>query len=126
MEEIQEPPDAPEFRTKPQTVDWNKSEAAVRMAELLVGAIAIAVVFWWLQFRSTTAICCGDFDGYYHIRWARLLWENMRAGHFRPPTFQWLPLTTLSPRDYVDHHLLFHLILIPFTWFRDLQTGAKV
>jgi hypothetical protein len=97
----------------------------VRAADLMAGAIAIGVIFWWLQY-STTAVCCGDYDGYYHIKWARLLWENMRAGHFHPPAFPWLPLTTLSPSEYVDHHLLFHIILIPFTWFRDLQTGAKV
>jgi hypothetical protein len=96
----------------------------VRAADLLAGAIAIALVFWWLQY-STQAICCGDFDGYYHIKWARMLWDNMRAGHF-PPAFPWLPLTTLNPHDYVDHHLLYHIILIPFTWFRDLQLGAKV
>jgi hypothetical protein len=102
-----------------------KSDSAIGAADMLAGAIAIAVVFWWLQY-STSAICCGDFDGYYHIKWARLLWDNMRAGHFHPPGFPWLPLTTLAPREYVDHHLLFHIILIPFTWFRDLQTGAKV
>jgi len=96
----------------------------VRVADLFVGAVAITLVFWLLQ-RQTQAICCGDFDGYYHIKWARLLWDNLRAKHF-PPVFTWLPLTTLNPRDYVDHHLLFHIILIPFTWFRDLQTGAKV
>jgi len=101
-----------------------KSEAAVRAADLLAGAIAIALIFWWLQY-STDAICCGDYDGYYHTRWARLLWDNMRAGHF-PPAFPWLPLTTLNPKAYVDHHLLYHIILIPFTWFRDMQTGAKI
>ena len=89
-----------------------------------LSALAIGLLFWRLQF-STQAICCGDFDGYYHIKWARLLWENLRAKHF-PPAFTWLPLTTLNPHDYVDHHLLFHILLIPFTWFRDLQTGAKV
>src|SRR5439155_26059321 len=112
------------IRTRQSIRSWIKSESAVRAADLLAGALAIGLVFWWLQF-STKAICCGDFDGYYHIKWARLLWENMRAKHF-PPAFTWLPLTTLNPRDYVDHHLLFHIILIPFTWFRDLQTGAKV
>lgn len=126
MEEIQEPPIDDEPGRKARVVKWTKSESALRAADLVAGAIAIAVIFWWLQFRSTTAICCGDFDGYYHIKWARLLWDNMRAGHLRPPAFPWLPLTTLSPREYVDHHLLFHIILIPFTWFRDLQTGAKV
>ena len=63
----------------------------------LLGAIAILLIFWWLQY-STQAICCGDFDGYYHIKWARLLWDNMRAGHF-PPAFPWLPLTTLNAHD---------------------------
>lgn len=101
------------------------SDAAVRVLYLLVGAATIGLIFWRLQF-SNQSICCGDFDGYYHIRWSRLLWENMRAGHFFPPTFQWLPLTTLNPKDYVDHHLLFHILQIPFTWFGDLRLGAKV
>ncbi|MDX6528075.1 MAG: hypothetical protein QOH41_365 [Blastocatellia bacterium] len=125
MEDIQEPPIDIDADRKPRTAKWIKSDSAVRTADLVAGAIAIALVFWWLQY-STSAICCGDYDGYYHIKWARLLWDNMRAGHLRPPGFPWLPLTTLSPREYVDHHLLFHIILIPFTWFRDLQLGAKV
>jgi hypothetical protein len=124
MEEIQEPPIDSEPRPKPRAANWIKHDSAVRAADLLAGAVAITLVFWWLQY-STQAICCGDFDGYYHIKWARMLWDNMRAGHF-PPAFPWLPLTTLSPHEYVDHHLLYHIILIPFTWFRDLQLGAKV
>src|SRR5713226_56181 len=124
MEEIQDssiPADSPKrFSLK----HWIKSEAAVRAADLLAGAIAIALIFWWLQY-STNAICCGDYDGYYHIKWARLLWDNMRAGHISP-AFTWLPLTTLNSHNYADHHWLFHVLLIPFTWFRDMQTGAKV
>ncbi len=77
-----------------------------------------------LQF-STSAICCGDFDGYYHIKWSRLLWESLRARSF-PPQFTWLPLTTLNPKQYVDHHLLFHFFQMPFTWFGDLRLGAKI
>jgi hypothetical protein len=123
MEEINDPPII-ENTPSQRTVSWFKSEAALRAADLLAGAIAIALIFWWLQY-STNAICCGDYDGYYHIKWARLLWDNMRAHHF-PPGFPWLPLTSLNARNYVDHHLLYHIILIPFTWFRDLQTGAKV
>jgi hypothetical protein len=53
-----------------RTEAWFKSEAAIRMADLLAGAVAIALIFWWLQY-STSAICCGDYDGYYHIKWAR-------------------------------------------------------
>src|SRR5438067_3779009 len=125
MKELQESPDSAQIKPKRALADLIKSDAAVRGTDLIAGAVAIGVIFWWLQF-STSAICCGDFDGYYHIRWAQMLWQSIRAKHFSPPSFIWLPLTTLTSRDYVDHHLLFHIILIPFTWFRDLQTGAKV
>jgi len=109
MEEIREPHTHAETRARSGIGNWIKSDSALRAADLLAGGIAIGVVFWWLQY-STRAICCGDFDGYYHIKWARMLWDNMRAGHF-PPAFPWLPLTTLNAHDYVDHHLLFHIIL---------------
>ena len=95
-----------------------------RAALLVVGALLIGAVFWYLQF-STGSICCGDYDAYYHFRWSRMLWEGMRAGHF-PPSFDALPLTTLNPKDYVDHHFLFHVLQIPFTFFSDFQTGAKI
>lgn len=101
-----------------------KSESAIRAVRLCAGAIAIGLVFWKLQF-STTAICCGDYDGYYHMKWSRLLWESLR-NHSFPPRFTWLPLTTLNPQDYVDHHLLFHFFQMPFTWFGDLRLGAKI
>ena len=100
------------------------SERFLRTIQFLAGAIAIALIFWQLQF-STNAICCGDFDGYYHVKWARMLWESMKHGPF-PPRFPWLPLTTLNPKDYVDHHLLFHIMQIPFAAFRDPRLGAKV
>jgi hypothetical protein len=89
-----------------------------------VGAILIGSVFWYLQF-STASICCGDFDAYYHFRWSRMLWDGLVTGNF-PPAFDALPLTTLNPRDYVDHHLLFHVFQIPFTFFSDFETGAKI
>jgi hypothetical protein len=95
-----------------------------RILHLAIGAVSILSVFWWLQF-SLPAICCGDFDGYYHIKWSQLLWQGLRSGHF-PPAFTWLPLTTLNPAQYADQHFLFHLLLIPFTWFSDLRLGAKV
>src|SRR6266446_7050907 len=100
------------------------SESARLTVQFVVGIIAIGLIFWWLQF-STSAICCGDFDGYYHAKWSRIVWESIRNRSF-PPAFPWLPLTTLTPHDYVDHHLLFHIFQIPFTRFRDLRLGTKV
>ena len=96
----------------------------MRSVHLCAAAIVVGLVFWQLQF-STQAICCGDLDGYYHIKWSRMLWESMRNRSF-PPAFTWLPLTTLNAKDYVDHHLLFHIFQIPFTWFGDLRLGAKI
>jgi hypothetical protein len=101
-----------------------QSESALRAVQLFAGAIAIGLIFWRLQY-STAAICCGDFDGYYHIKWSRMLWESLRHGSF-PPQFTWLPLTTLDPKNYVDHHLLFHFFQMPFTWFGDPRVGAKI
>lgn len=104
--------------------EFFQSEATVRRLQLLTGAAAIGFIFWRLQV-STKSICCGDFDGYYHIMWSRMLWDGFR-GHQFPPVFIWLPLTTLNPKDFVDHHFLFHVFQIPFTWFRDPRLGAKI
>ena len=101
-----------------------RSESTLRIIQFLIGAIAIVVVFRELQF-STNSICCGDFDGYYHVKWSRALWEGIKHKSF-PPAFPWLPLTTLNAKDYVDHHLLFHLLQIPFVAYRDPRLGAKV
>lgn len=99
-------------------------ESTLRIIQFLIGAIAIVLVFWQLQV-STNAICCGDYDGYYHIKWTRALWDSIKTRSF-PPDFVWLPLTTLSPKEYVDHHLLFHIMQAPFAAFRDPRLGAKV
>src|ERR1041385_8244967 len=101
-----------------------QSESALRNIQFIIGLVAVGIIFWQLQF-STSAICCGDFDGYYHIKWTRTLWESMRSKVF-PPAFPWLPLTTLNPKDYVDHHLLFHIIQIPFAASSNPRLGAKI
>ena len=114
-------------QTGPAKVTWRQyleTEEATRVVYLVFGFIAIAMVLSYLQFR-TSAICCGDWDGYYHIRWSQLLWENFSQGKWLP-TFEWLPLTVLNPNDYNDHHFLFHLLQIPFLWFLEPVMAAKV
>ena len=111
----------------PAKVTWRQyleTEAATRVVYLVFGFIAIVMVMTFLQFR-TEAICCGDWDGYYHIKWSQLLWENFSQGKWLP-TFEWLPLTVLNPNDYNDHHFLFHLLQIPFLWFFEPVMAAKV
>jgi len=60
-----------------------------------------------------------DNDGYYHIKLAWL----MRTEGLKPD-FPWLPLSILDSEKFYDHHFLFHVALIPFT-FGDLRDGAK-
>ncbi|HKJ39275.1 MAG TPA: hypothetical protein VJ972_10885 [Anaerolineales bacterium] len=61
-----------------------------------------------------------DNDGFYHIKLAWL----MRTEGLKP-NFSWLPLTILNQSEFYDHHFLFHVALIPFTFFDDLRIGAK-
>jgi hypothetical protein len=111
--------------TKKQTwAEYLETEAATRVVYLIFGLIAITMVMTYLQTR-TDAICCGDWDGYYHIRWSAMLWESLSSGNGLP-RFEWLPLTVLNPDDYADHHFLFHLLQIPFLWFFEPVTAAKV
>ncbi len=79
---------------------------------LIVFFVALA----WVQFSTPDM---PDNDGYYHIRFAQL----MRTQGLKPD-FPWLPLTILNPREFYDHHFLFHVALIPFT-LGDLRLGAK-
>ncbi|HEV2799616.1 MAG TPA: hypothetical protein VGW12_03920 [Pyrinomonadaceae bacterium] len=111
-------------RTRPRGNSLAGAIALGRAPYLAAGALAVGFVFWWLQF-STDAICCGDFDGYYHIGWSGQLRDSFRAGRILPQ-FTWLPLTTLDARNYVDHHFLFHVLQIPFTFFSDVRMGAKI
>ena len=104
--------------------EWFSTDESVRLVYLVFGFFAIILLMIFLQF-STKAICCGDWDGYYHIRWSSLLWESFKGGHWLPD-FTWLPLTVLNPQDYADHHFLFHLLQIPFLWFFEPVLAAKI
>lgn len=126
MEDLQaeSPVVAEREATKQTWAQWFGTDAAINWVYLIFGLFAIVLIMTLLQF-STPAICCGDWDGYYHIRWSSLLWENFSQGKWLPE-FTWLPLTVLSPQDYADHHFLFHLLQIPFLWFFEPVKAAKI
>jgi hypothetical protein len=132
MQEFETVSPAPETAVKPEVpkrpkrtwAEWFGSDDAVRVVFLLFGLAMIIIIMYKLQF-ATDAICCGDWDGYYHIRWSSLVWENFSHGKWLPE-FKWLPLTVLNPQDYDDHHFLFHLLQIPFLWFLEPVKAAKI
>ncbi len=60
-----------------------------------------------------------DLDGFYHYKIAQLIgsgkpWVDIR----------WLPYTVLGP-DGPDHHWLFHVLIVPFTWIKTDILGLK-
>jgi hypothetical protein len=60
-----------------------------------------------------------DNDGFYHIKLAWL----MRTEGLKPE-FPYLPLSILNESEFYDHHFLYHVALMPFT-FGELRVGAK-
>jgi hypothetical protein len=83
-----------------------------------LGLLGIFVVFLALV-QFATPNLAGN-DGYFHIKMAYL----MRTEGLLPD-FNWMPLTVLNAEEFVNHHFLFHVLLVPFT-LRDLRTGAKL
>jgi hypothetical protein len=88
---------------------------------LLIATAIVATVFSLVQWASPSIV---GVDGYFHIKVAWLMAQQGWRMLF-PLDFPWLQLTVLNPREFTDHHLLFHILLVPFT-FLDLRIGAKL
>ncbi len=92
-------------------IDWRALITGVGLFSLFVFFLALV--------QYSTPDLAGN-DGYYHIKMAyQLRTEGLR------PSFDWLPLTVLNAEEFVNHHFLFHVLLMPFT-FGDLRGGAKL
>lgn len=110
----------------PQTT--SRKSRSVQLQQRLMTALRNAWpgLLLWVGFAAFLALVqfstpdMPDNDGYYHIKLAYL----MRTQGLTP-AFPWLPLSILNPREFYDHHFLFHTLLIPFT-FGDLRLGAKL
>lgn len=61
-----------------------------------------------------------DPDSFYHAKMAQVLFT-----HGLPDTFPWLQFTTLRDQ-FVDQHILYHLVLIPFIWWQGMFTGTRL
>ena len=90
-----------------------------RPTRLLFTLLLFVLFFAAMAYVQFSTPNLPDNDGFYHIKMAWL----MRTQGLKP-AFPWLPLTILDPREFYDHHFLFHVALIPFT-FGDLVQGAK-
>ncbi|MEK7618716.1 MAG: hypothetical protein AAB416_00560 [Patescibacteria group bacterium] len=87
------------------------------------------VIFFLCTFAASAAFFAllewspsfADPDSYYHAKVALLMAEQ------RGPimAFPWLPLTSLAD-IFIDHHLLYHILLIPFVTAFDPLVGIKI
>lgn len=99
--------------------NFSFSWARLKSPTFLIGAGLLGLfvlLLGLIQFATPDLV---GTDGYYHIKLAQV----MREQGLRP-AFPWLPLTVLNAESYVDHHFLYHVLLMPFT-FGDLRAGAK-
>lgn len=113
------PAPAPVDASTPPTFDTViKIATSLKPVQIIIGLALIMSVMSFIEFAGPAIL---DNDGYYHIRWSRMLRESFP--HL--PPFKSLPLTTLNEQAYVDHHYLFHIFLFPFTFGEDLRLGAK-
>ena len=108
----------------PSKLNWFDKIKAIKgninqkaMLKSLVVFLGFLIVLGVVQF--STPDLPGN-DGFYHIKMAYLVrTEGIK------PDFPWLPLTILNAREFYNHHFLFHVLLVPFT-FGDLVLGAKL
>ena len=99
-------------------IDLSKALTAWRSQLAGLSLWGIFVLFLALVQFSTPDL--PDNDGFYHIKLAYL----MRTEGLKPD-FPYLPLSILNEREFYDHHFLYHVALLPFT-FGDLRIGAKL
>ena len=85
--------------------------------EIIAVYLVSLLIFGALQFQSPYL---PGTDGYYHIKFAYLMRQNGILWEF--------PWATVSlwTEHFSDKEFLYHLYLIPFTYFSNLVTGIKV
>ena len=93
----------------------NFFEKRQHLLYLLLFLIA-ASLFGYLQLDPTFA----DPDSFYHAKMAEIL-----ASQGAITEFPWLSATTLE-YNFVDHHFLYHLVLIPFVALFPPLVGLKI
>ena len=96
-----------------------QTRKGLRMERRLLPAALFLLFLLGMAFIQFATPDMPDNDGFYHIKLAWL----MRTEGLKPD-FPFLPLSILNGNEFYDHHFLFHVALIPFT-FGDLRMGAK-
>jgi len=99
----------------PEKTSRKRRLRSVLIAAIVIGLVAAAM--FGLQFSTRSLIA---YDGYFHVKFSYLMGHGQ--GFIR--NLPWLQFTV--HRDFFrDHHMLFHVLYIPFT-YGDLRVGGKI
>ncbi len=94
---------------------WRQFENQIFWQYFLLFVLSL-FLFGYLQAGPTLA----DPDSFYHAKISQLIYEQGIV-----KDFPWLTATNLS-QDFIDHHLLYHLILVPFVAVFNPLVGIKI
>lgn len=86
-----------------------------------VGTVLVFVVAALVFTVITATPSFKDPDSFYHLKMAELMMKRREA----VTAFPWLQFTTLG-KSYADHHLLYHIALVPFIVLFGNVIGIKV
>ncbi len=78
--------------------------------------LTVLSYFLWLNATATFS----DPDAFYHAKIAQLIKESGLVKEF-----SWLPMTTLN-EIYIDHHWLYHLLIVPGLYFLNPLIAVKL
>lgn len=78
--------------------------------------VVMSTYYSWIQWNNFI----GDPDGFYHAKLATWI----RQGHFIQ-SLPWMQISTLRD-SFTDHHLLYHILLAPFTYIINPLIGVKI
>ncbi len=78
----------------------------------ILWVILLTSISWYPAF--------GDPDGYYHAKMGEIMSQQLVY-----KTFPWMQLSILKD-NFVDHHFLYHILLIPFCWLFTPLWGLKI
>ena len=95
---------------------WRKRTLSKTFYEIAALILLCLVLFSYLQISPVII----DPDTFYHAKMTLLLKDGNLV-----TSFPWAYFTVLN-ETYIDHHLLFHVMLVPFVTFFDPLIGMKV
>jgi len=92
---------------------------SVRTAKAVFIFLSALALMAYIQFNPANPYFSG-YDDYYHAEMAEIIKEKGIIHQF-----PWMQYTILKDK-FVDHHFLFHVLLIPFVSFMGIVNGAKI